>query len=85
MENGDSHEERVRTRAHQIWEREGRKDGEHDRHWQQALEELRNEDAGQSAEGSAGGQTGSGDTQGEDDAVVVERADQPDAQRGSGT
>jgi hypothetical protein len=34
-----SHEE-VRERAYEIWEREGRPDGQHESHWRQALAEL---------------------------------------------
>ncbi len=34
-----SREEYIRERAYQIWEKEGRPDGHHDRHWQQASEE----------------------------------------------
>lgn len=34
-----SREEYIRERAYQIWEKEGRPDGHHDRHWQQAAEE----------------------------------------------
>jgi hypothetical protein len=37
-------EERVRRRAHEIWEREGRPEGRHDQHWQQAKDELAVED-----------------------------------------
>lgn len=40
-------EERVRTRAYEIWEREGRQDGGHEAHWQQAEQELREEEAGE--------------------------------------
>ncbi|WP_258163433.1 DUF2934 domain-containing protein [Rhizobium sp. TH2] len=36
----DDSEEAVRLRAYQIWERDGRPDGEHESHWQKALEEL---------------------------------------------
>ena len=36
----DDHEHRIRERAHQIWEREGRQDGNHDRHWQEASDEI---------------------------------------------
>lgn len=36
----DSKEEKIRQRAHEIWEREGRPDGSHDLHWHQAVEEL---------------------------------------------
>jgi hypothetical protein len=38
-------EERIRTRAHEIWEREGRPEGDHERHWQQAMREIEEEDA----------------------------------------
>lgn len=34
-------EEQIRERAYQIWEMEGRPDGDHERHWQQATEELK--------------------------------------------
>ncbi|HZG30727.1 MAG TPA: DUF2934 domain-containing protein [Ensifer sp.] len=34
-----SREEYIRERAYQIWEKEGRPFGHHDRHWQQAAEE----------------------------------------------
>lgn len=35
--------ERVRRRAHDIWEREGRPDGRHDEHWAQAEAEVDDE------------------------------------------
>lgn len=38
-------EERIETRAHEIWEREGRPEGEHERHWHQAAREIEEEDA----------------------------------------
>ncbi len=34
-----SRDEYIRERAYQIWEKEGRPFGNHDRHWQQASEE----------------------------------------------
>lgn len=37
-------EARIRTRAYEIWEQEGRPDGEHANHWQQALAQLAVED-----------------------------------------
>ncbi len=37
---GSDREARIRRRAHQIWEREGRPDGHHDRHWHQAVREI---------------------------------------------
>ena len=33
-------EERIRQRAHELWERDGRPHGRHDDHWQQAREEI---------------------------------------------
>jgi hypothetical protein len=33
-------EERVRQRAHEIWEKAGRPDGQHDAHWEQACREI---------------------------------------------
>lgn len=33
-------DEYVRSRAYEIWEQEGRPDGEHERHWRQATEEF---------------------------------------------
>jgi hypothetical protein len=33
-------EERVRQRAHEIWEEAGRPDGQHDAHWEQAQREI---------------------------------------------
>jgi len=32
--------EAARARAYEIWEREGRPDGQHESHWRQALAEL---------------------------------------------
>lgn len=36
----ESEMEAARLRAYQIWERDGRRDGEHESHWHQALKEL---------------------------------------------
>ncbi|PLU57684.1 hypothetical protein BMJ22_33635 [Sinorhizobium medicae] len=33
---GDQREELIRRRAYVIWEQEGRPDGQHERHWEQA-------------------------------------------------
>jgi len=38
--------EKVRARAHAIWEREGRPEAGAERHWRQAEEELRAEEDG---------------------------------------
>lgn len=37
-------DERIRERAHAIWDREGKPDGAAQRHWQQAEGEIDNED-----------------------------------------
>jgi hypothetical protein len=49
----ESREERIRARAHQMWEHEGRTEGDHERHWQEASNEI---DAETFADG--GGQRG---------------------------
>jgi hypothetical protein len=36
----DQHDEATRLRAYQIWESNGRPEGEHESHWHQALKEL---------------------------------------------
>ncbi len=41
--------ERIRQRAHAIWEREGRPEGEHERHWAKATAEVDAEDVEQPA------------------------------------
>lgn len=46
------HQERIRQRAHEIWENEGRPEGRDADHWTQAEQELRE----QSAENPAGEQ-----------------------------
>jgi hypothetical protein len=38
-------EERIRIRAYQIWEREGRLDGRHEHNWEEARREIEAEDA----------------------------------------
>jgi len=37
---GTDREESIRRRAHEIWEQEGRPEGQHERHWQQAASEI---------------------------------------------
>lgn len=37
--------ERIRQRAHQLWEREGRPDGQADRYWLEAERQVMSEDA----------------------------------------
>ncbi|TPI10967.1 DUF2934 domain-containing protein [Mesorhizobium sp. B4-1-3] len=36
-------EERIRQRAHEIWEREGRPEGRQQEHWDQAVQEIESE------------------------------------------
>ena len=49
MTMADDRQERIRNRAHQIWQEEGQPAGHHDRHWHQAAADIDREDAGQSA------------------------------------
>ena len=41
----ENDEHKVRERAHDIWEREGRPEGRHEEHWRQAQQELADEAA----------------------------------------
>ena len=71
----DANEDDVRTRAYRIWEQEGRKDGEHDRHWRQAREEMAREEMarGEMARGEMGGEGATGAAQsgvGRGDAIL---------------
>lgn len=43
-------EEKIRQRAHQIWESEGRPHGQHDQHWERARGEVDREAADQPSE-----------------------------------
>ncbi|WP_104668794.1 DUF2934 domain-containing protein [Ensifer adhaerens] len=51
----DDKEERIRRRAHAIWENEGRPFGEEERHWEQARREIE-EDISSEATGSGEGE-----------------------------
>ena len=37
---GGDMEERIRQRAHELWEQAGRPEGQQDRHWEQASREI---------------------------------------------
>ena len=50
-------EDRIRQRAHQLWEEQGRPEGRHDEHWQQASSEI-GEDDGDSQGGGDNASTG---------------------------
>jgi hypothetical protein len=41
----DERQERIRRRAHAIWEQAGRPDGAHQQHWDQAAAEIDSEDS----------------------------------------
>ena len=49
---------RIRRRAHEMWEAEGRPEGQADCHWSRAAEDLDREDAAIQREGTAGEQPG---------------------------
>ncbi len=42
-------EKRIRERAHQIWEHEGRPEGRHEEHWSQARRQIETEDGAATA------------------------------------
>ena len=46
-------EERIRRRAHAIWEREGRPEGRREEHWAQARREIEAEEGGSAIQGGA--------------------------------
>lgn len=41
----EAHIERIQVRAYEIWEREGRVNGQDEKHWQQAVAEIAAADA----------------------------------------
>lgn len=45
MTMADDRQERIRNRAHQIWQEEGQPAGHHERHWRQAAADIDREDA----------------------------------------
>ncbi|WP_082910360.1 DUF2934 domain-containing protein [Sinorhizobium glycinis] len=51
----DEKRERIRRRAYEIWEREGRPDGGHERHWHEAEKQLDEEEGRTSGHGESGG------------------------------
>lgn len=52
---GNDRHEKIQQRAHEIWEREGRPDGQHDRHWRQAIDELDRDELDQERQALADG------------------------------
>lgn len=64
------HQERIRQRAHEIWESEGRPEGRDANHWAQAEQELRDQSGGeQSDEGLQAGDNSQTRSQGQQDAA----------------
>jgi hypothetical protein len=53
-----SREERIRQRAHELWEQEGRPEGRAQDHWERAAQDLDREDAAIQREGVAGEKPG---------------------------
>ena len=49
---------RIRRRAHEMWEAEGRPEGQADHHWSRAAEDIDREDAAIQREGVAGEKPG---------------------------
>jgi hypothetical protein len=66
-------EDRIRQRAHEMWERDGSPEGRHEEHWKAAETEVDSEDAAGDAKsplsdpGSPGGTSGTGGTNHEQD------------------
>lgn len=54
----DDREDRIRQRAHEIWEREGQPEGKHDEHWAQATAEIAAEDDGKGSGTASKGKAG---------------------------
>jgi hypothetical protein len=50
----DEREMRIRERAHEIWEREGRPEGAQEEHWRRASEEIDAENQGGSSAAESG-------------------------------
>ena len=66
--------ERIRAKAHELWEREGRPEGRHEAHWEQAMREIEAAEGGDpsavrrdpdTGAGLAGDPTGQTDLAGE--------------------
>lgn len=53
----DDRQERIRQRAHAIWEEAGRPDGAHQQHWEQATAEIDGEESRPKAKGPATGKS----------------------------
>ena len=51
-------EERIRQRAHELWEQKGRPEGRAQDHWERAAQDLDREDAAIQREGIAGEKPG---------------------------
>ncbi|PST24023.1 DUF2934 domain-containing protein [Mesorhizobium plurifarium] len=67
-------EELIRRRAYAIWEQEGRPDGQHQRHWEQAAREMQGQSDGQT-NGQTNGSKREKQTAAETEAVASPEAD----------
>jgi hypothetical protein len=53
----ENRDERIRQRAYEIWEREGRPEGSHDEHWRRAAEEELAREGARTTAGDGEGRT----------------------------
>lgn len=72
---GADRHEKIQQRAHKIWEREGRPDGQEDRHWRQAIDELDRDELDRKRQELAGAKEETAPTGQERDQGHVETGD----------
>lgn len=77
MQSPADRDARIRDRAYQIWLSEGRRHGQHEAHWQQAVREIDAEEAGSAVAQKASGRS----TRSRTKAPVPSEADPPTASR----
>lgn len=54
MTTEDERYERIRRRAYEIWEKDGKRHGDHERHWHEAADEIDKENSMRSTVGESG-------------------------------
>lgn len=74
-------EEKIRQRAYELWEAEGRPDGKQQEHWERAAREIEAEEAGESA--SKGSDSDSSGLPGDLQAGGTMPGSSPDTSEGS--
>ncbi|MBZ9674953.1 DUF2934 domain-containing protein [Mesorhizobium sp. ES1-1] len=72
----DDRQERIRKRAHQIWEEEGQPAGHHERHWRQAAQDIDRDSAGKPSKATKAAAAGKAKT-----SSKLEKASEPKASR----